>query len=148
MPERPLESLMPILYRPRVLEFRSKLRFAGCVFYGKNTAISVFPTQGDWHKMAVLYLTNEAAQAGEDIEHLAGVTQSSKESDDYGVTVTKELIEKGWGTLAASPLSYDGLDEQDRSTLKRLAAEHTGGMGMLKSFAQPSASSKPRWGQP
>ena len=132
------------LVSSRVLEFRSKLGFAGGAFYGRHTAISVFPTQGDCYKMAVFYLANQAEEVAEDIERLAEVAESSTKSNDYGVTVIRELMEKGWGALAVSPGSYDGLDEHERSTIQRLVANHVVIANLAKSVFQQSAGSKPR----
>ena len=110
----------------QVLTFRSKLRFAGGVSYGKATSVTVFPGQGDLHMMGVLYLTSESDLAREDIERLADVARASEKSDDYGVTMTEELMTNGWGSLAASPESFHGLNDQDRRTIQRLIAEHSG----------------------
>ena len=110
----------------QVLTFRSKLRFAGGVSYGKATSVTVFPSQGDLHMMGVLYLTSESDLAREDIERLADVARASEKSDDYGVTMTEELMTNGWGSLAASPESFHGLNDQDRRTIQRLIAEHSG----------------------
>ena len=132
------------LVSSRVLEFRSKLGFAGGAFYGRHTAISVFPTQGDCNKMAVFYLANQAEEVAEDIERLTEVAESSTKSDDYSVTVIRELMEKGWGALAVSPASYDGLDEHERSTIQRLVANHSVIANLVRSVFQQSAGSKPR----
>ena len=109
----------------RVLSFRSKLRLAGGLSYGKATAASVFPIQGDRHKMAVLYLTSESSQARDDIERLEEFACASEKSDSYGVTVTKELMTGGWGSIAVSPRSYEELNDQDRTTIRYLVADHS-----------------------
>ena len=127
-------TFYPTLVSARVLQFRSKLRLAGGVSYGKATAVTVFPTQGDWHKMSVLYLTSESDQAEEDIERLAEVARTSEQSDNYGVTVTDELMTNGWGTLAVSPASYEGLNNQDRKTMRNHVANHSRPAELAKSF--------------
>lgn len=108
----------------QVLNFRSKLRIAGGMFYGNATGVTVFPVQGHLHKMALLYLTSESGPAGQDVERIAAVARVSEVSDDYGVKVTDELFTNGWGSLAVSPGSYKALNEQDRLTMQRLVAEH------------------------
>ena len=115
----------PDLISARVLRFRSKLRLAGGVSYGKATVVTVFPTQGDWHKMGVLYLTSDSDLVGEDLERLAGVARASEQSDNYSVTVIDELMTNEWGTLAVSPASYEGLNDQDCSTIQSLVARHS-----------------------
>lgn len=131
------------LVSAQVFRFRSKLRFAGCVFYGKHTAATVFPTQGDWHKMGLLYLTSDSDLVGEDLERLAGVARASEGSDNHGVTVTNELMTNGWGTLAVSPESYEGLNDGDRFTIQNLVAKHSGDMELVKSVIRQSYASKP-----
>ena len=110
----------PDVVSAKVFTFRSKLRLAGGLSYGKATAVTVFPTQGDTHKMGVLYLTSQSDLVGEDIERLAGVARASEESENYGVTVTDDLLRNGWGVIAASPGSYEALDERDRRTIQSL----------------------------
>ncbi len=125
----------------KVLKFRSKLRLSGGVSYGKATGVTLFPLQGDWHKMAVLYLTSESDAAREDIERLAGVARASEESDNYGVAVTNELMTKEWGVLAMSPKSYEGLNDQDQFTIQSLVASHSRDVVPVRSTYRPS----PRW---
>ena len=101
----------------------------------------VFPTKDDWHKLGILYLKSESDQVGEDIERLATVARASDVSDDYGVTVIQELVTNGLGTLAASPISYDGLSEQDRLTILGLIVARTVGVDLVNSIAQQSSRS-------
>ena len=129
----------------QVLTFRSKLRLAGGVSYGKGTGVTVFPGQGDWHKMGVLYLTSESDLAGQDIECLAGVARASEESDNYGVTMINELMMNGWGTVAVSPESYEALNDQDHFTIQSLVARHSRNMELTKSIdRQPSRGKRRR----
>ena len=109
----------------QVLNFRSKLRLAGGVSYGKATGVTVFPVQGDLHKMAVLHLTSKSGPAGQDMESLAAVARTSEECENYGVTVTIDLMTNGWGSLAVSPGSYEALNEPDRFAIQSLVARHT-----------------------
>ena len=106
----------------RVLDFRSKLRLAGGVFYDRYVLAIVFPTESDWHKMALVYLTSEADLAEKEIERLARVAGVSESRDNYGVIVTRELMTNGWSVLAASERSYNELSNKDRSTINGLVA--------------------------
>ena len=133
----------PNIVSAQVLEFRSKLKLAGCVSY-KATAVTVFPAQGDCHKMGVLYLTSESDLAGEALERLAEVARVSEESDNYGVTVTRELMKNGSGALAVSPKSYEGLDYRDRSTIRNLVKEHTLDDELIKSIDRQSSGFRRR----
>ena len=134
----------PDLVSAQVLRFRSELRLAGCVFYGKYLAVSVLPAQDDWHKLGILYLTSESKLAREDIRHLEEVARASEESDNYGVVVTNELMTNGWGTLAVSPASYEGLNDQDRYTIQSLIAKHTRDTEPLKSIIQGTLDGRRR----
>ena len=128
----------------QVLTFRSKLRLAGGVSYGKATGVTVFPVQGDLHKMGVLYLTSESDPAEDDLERLTEVARGSEESANYGVTVTTELMTNGWGVLAVSPKSYEGLNDGDRSTIQCLVAKHSRVSELVKITYGKSSRSKSR----
>ena len=134
----------PDLISAQVLGFRSKLRLAGCVYYGKYVAASVLPAGDDWHKLGILYLTSESDLAKEDIRRLEGITKASEESDDFGVTVTDQLMTTGWGTLAVSPVSYEGLDDGDRLTIQNLVARHSRDREPLRSIIQRTLDGKRR----
>ena len=136
-------TLDPNIVSAQVLEFRSKLRLAGCVSY-KATAVTMFAAQGDCHKMGVLYLTRDSHLAEEALKRLAGVARASEESDNYGVTVTAELMKNGSGAFAVSPKSYEGLDDRDRSTIQNLVKEHTLDEELIKSIVRQSSGSRRR----
>ena len=122
----------------QVLNFRSTLRLAGGVSYGKATSVTVFPVQGDLHKLAVLYLTSNSGPARQDVERLAAVARASEENDNYGVTVTNALMMDGWGSLAVSPRSYEALNERDRFAIQSLVAKQVQDSELVKSFFRRS----------
>ena len=109
----------------RVLTFRSKLRLAGGVFYGGATSVYALPVQEDLHRMVIHYLTNQSDRAQRHVERLEEVARASEEGSDYGVTVTNELMTRGWGSLAVAPQSYEELNEQDRTTIRGLVQRHS-----------------------
>ena len=117
----------------KVLKFRSKLRFAGGVSYGKATGVIVFPGKGDRHRMGVLYFTGDSHLAEGDIERLENVAGDSREPDNYGVTVLHELMTSGWGSLALSPGTYKGLNNEERSTIRGLVARHSNAVELVRS---------------
>ncbi len=94
--------------------------------------------------MGILYLRSESSLAGEDIERLAEVARGSKECDNYGVTVTNELMTNGWGTLAVSPKSYEGLNDEGRITIQSLIAEQARDVELVKFIDRQSSRSKRR----
>ena len=138
------QTFDPDLVSAEVLGFRSKLRIAGCVYYGKHVAVTVFPTQGDWHKMGGLYFTSECGPASEELGRLAEVARASKESDDYGIVVTNEVMTNGWGLLAVSQKSYERLDDQDRETVNGLVAKHARDMQLVQSIVGQTRARKRR----
>ena len=120
------------LVSAKALDFRSKLRLAGGVFYGSHVFVTVFPTESDRHKMALVYLTSEADLAEKEIGSLAHPSRVSQARDNYGVFVARALMTNGWGDLAASERSYNELGNKERSTINGLVARH----------AQPGPSSR------
>ena len=136
----------PSLVTVRVFEFRSKLRIAGCVFYGGHLATIVLPTDGDKYKMAALYFAGEESEAKEEIGRLEQVTNDSLQSPDYGVAVTQELITKGYGVLAASPESFATMTDQERQTIGTLIAEQSREFELARDLTQQAdARKKRRW---
>ena len=139
------QTFDPGLVSADVLGFRSQLRIAGCVSYDKHVAVTVFPTQGDWHKMAGLYLTSESGPASAELGRLAEVARTSRQSENYGVTVANELMTHGLGLLAVSPKSYEGLDDQDRDNVRGLVAKHARDPRLVKSiYRQPRVRKRRR----
>lgn len=110
----------------RILTFKSKLRLAGGVFYGGGTSVYALPVQEDLHRMVIHFLASRSAQTKKHVDCLEELTRASEQEDDYGVTVIKELMTRGWGSLAVAPQSYEELDEQDRATVRGLVERHSG----------------------
>ena len=134
----------PSLVSAEVFSFRSKLHLAGGVFYGKASAVTVFPFQDDWHKMGLVYLTSEAGLAGEDLERLEEVSRVSLESGDCGVMVTEELMANGWGAVAVAPMSFERLNTREASTIRSLLVR-TQEARLLKAIERHPYSGKRRW---
>ena len=76
---------------------------------------------------------------------LSEVAKASGESNDYGLTVTNDLMTHGWGLLAVSPKSYEGLDDQHRDTMNGLVAELARDMRMVQSLLGQPRARKRRW---
>ena len=64
------------------------------------------------------------------------MARASEESDTYGVMVTNELMKKGGGALAMSPMSFEGLHPDDRATIQTRLAEQLQETELLKPFGQ------------
>ena len=119
----------------RVLNFRSSLKFAACVFsYGKYVIVTVSPLGGDWHKMGVLQLPDDTDAVTEATERLSRLACDSENSANYGVDVLKDLMTYGAGSVAASPESYHGLPVEERRTIDQIVADASGAGIIAHSF--------------
>ena len=128
-----------------MLTFRSKLKLAGGVSIGNHAAVTVFPSLGHSHKMAVFNLKNESSSVGRDIEWLAEVARATEESDNYGVSVIQELMTNGWGSLALSPGSYRSLNDEERCIIQNLVARHSRNEEFMRTASAKPSMRKPRW---
>ena len=116
----------------RELNFRSSLMFAACVFsYEKYISVTVSPLGGDWHKMGVLHVSDDAEAATEAIERLSRLAYESENSINYGVNVLRDLMTYGAGSVAASPESYHRLPVEEQRTINEIVADASGA-GILK----------------
>ncbi len=119
----------------RVLNFRSSLKFAACVFnYEKYVTVTVSPLGGDRHKMAVLHLSDDTDAVTEATERLSRLAIDSENSTNYGVEVLKDLMTYGAGSVAASPESYHGLPDEERRTINKIVADASGAGILAYSF--------------
>ena len=119
----------------RVLNFRSSLKFAACVFsYGKYIIVTVSPLGGDRHKMGVLHLSDDTDAVTEATERLSRLACDSENSTNYGVDVLKDLMTYGAGSVAASPESYHGLPVEERRTINQIVADASGAGIIAHSF--------------
>ena len=111
----------------RVLDFRSSLKFAACVFnYRKYVVVTVSPVGGDRHKMGVLHLSDDTEAAIEATDRLSRLACDSENSTNYGIDVLKDLMTYGAGCVAASPESYHGLPDEERRTINKIVADASG----------------------
>ena len=111
----------------QVLDFRSSLKFAACVFnYEKYIIVTVSPLGGDRHRMGVLHLSDDTNAVAEAIGRLSRLASASQSSANYGVDVLKDLMTYGTGSVAASPESYRGLAVEDKRTINQIVADASG----------------------
>ncbi len=111
----------PNLVFEEVVTFRSKVHLAGCVILSRASGICVFPIENDVHEMAILCWTG--GSGGAQVEGIVKAAKASEESGDYGIDVVKELMKDTWFTLAASPMTFDELSDEDRTTIVELVAK-------------------------
>ena len=119
----------------RVLNFRSSLKFAACVFsYGKRAIVTVSPLGGDRHRMGVLHLSDDTKAVTEATERLSRLARDSENSANYGVDVLNDLMTYGAGSVAASPESYHGLPVEERRIVNQIVADDSGAGMVAHSF--------------
>ena len=116
----------PDIVSGHLLSFRSRLKFAACVFSGKGIVVIVFPVGEDLHKMGVLHLAEDSDSVNDDKERLIQMSNGSLERCNYGVDVVQGLMANGSGVVAASPESYRRLPDGQRLTIQRLVANSSG----------------------
>ena len=124
----------------RVLDFRSSLKFAACVFnYGGYVIVTVSPLGGDRHKMAVLHLSDDTQAVTEATDRLSRLACDSESSANCGVDVLEDLMTYGAGSVAASPESYHELPVEEQRKVNQIVADASGA-GIL---AYSSGSQRP-----
>ena len=109
-----------------LLRFRSKLRFAASVMMGTTSPyVTVWPEEGDAHSMIIAYHRSDRSSARRHVKYLKELADTSKKEDGYGVEVIGELLAHGFGSIVASPSSYQSLalEKQDimRSRIHKLS---------------------------
>ena len=115
-----LDDLPDDLVDWSVLTFRSRLRMAACIYYGEATAVVVLPRDGDEHMMALLHWSDQKSKVIVDEERLRGKARETETGDEYGVDIVSELMSRGSGTVAASPVSYRELAKDQRIEVQKI----------------------------
>ncbi len=118
----------------QTLFFRSRLKFAACVSYGKGLLVVVYPGEEDQHMMGLLNLAEDSVSAEEDKQRLAQMANDSQRSDNCGVVVLQETMANVFGNVAASPDSYDGLSEEEKQAILEVVRRYSSVDQMVKAF--------------
>ena len=130
-----------------VLNFRSRLRVAACLYYGQATRVVVLPGGGDEHKVALLHWTEEACTVVEDEERLTNKARETEVGDDYGISMLNELLSWGSGAVAASPVSYRGLADDQRTEVQKILMRGFEAAGIAQALREsPQAKERPAAG--
>ncbi len=115
-------TIAPQVVSGELLYFRSSLKFAACMFYGRSSAITVFSTEDDWHGMGVTHLIeDEAADDGSTVK-LIEAAKVSRLGDGYSIGVLTALLDVAGGVVAMSPDSYDMLSEEEQLSIGEMIA--------------------------
>ena len=119
-----------------VLNFRSKLRVATCIYYGQATRVVVLPGGGDEHKMALLHWTKETSTVVEDEERLTSKARETEAGDEYGVSMLNELMSRGSGAVAASQGSYRELADDQRLEVQKILMRGVEAAGIAQALSE------------
>ena len=135
-----------------VLSFRSKLRMAACIYYGQATTVVVLPGNGDDHRMALLYWSEENSRVAVDEEQLANRARESEVGDDYGVDMLNELMSRGSGAVAASPESYRELPGDQKTEVQKILMRGLEATGIAQALREDhpdrgASGNRPRRGR-
>ncbi len=112
----------PQVVTGRLLYFRSSLKFAACMFYGRSSAITVFPTGGDWYGLGMTRLAGDEGSDDEVAAKLIETVHASINQDSYSINVLAALHDVTAGVVAMSPDSYDLLSEQEKLRIGEIIA--------------------------
>ena len=115
-------NIEPHVVSGQVSYFRSKLKFAACLFYGKSSAITVFPTTGDLHRMGITHLKEDKASDDAPTVRLVEAAEASRNKEGYSINVLTELLDVAAGVLAMSPNSYCLLSEEEQLRIGEIVA--------------------------
>lgn len=104
------------------------------MFYGKSSAITVFPTEGDWHGMGITHLIGDESHDYELILRLLEVAEASRNEEGYSINVLTVLHDVAAGVLAMSPDSYNLLSEEEKLRIGEIVAAMANADSMLETL--------------
>lgn len=115
-------NVAPQVVSGQLFRFRSSLKFAACMFYGRSSAVAVFPTGGDWHSMGITRLIKDDAADDADTTKLVEAAEASTIQEEYSISVLTALHDVAGGVTAMSPDSYKLLTEKEQLSIGRIVA--------------------------
>ena len=115
-------NVSPQIVSGDLFYFRSSLKFAACMFYGRSSAITVFPTEGDWHGMGITHLIEDEYHDNELILRFVEIAEASRNEEGYSISVLTALHDVAAGVVAMSPDSYDLLSEEEQFGIGEIVA--------------------------
>lgn len=115
-------NVAPQVVSGKLLYFRSSLKFAACMFYGRSSAITVFPTEDDWHGMGITHLIEDEATDDRFTVKLVEAARVSRNEDGYSIGVLTALHDVAAGVVAMSSDSYDLLSEEEKLRIGEIVA--------------------------
>ena len=118
-------NVAPQVVSGQLFRFRSSLKFAACMFYGRSSAVAVFPTGGDWHGMGIARLIKDEEADDAYTAKLVEAAEASITEEDYSISVLTALNDAAGGVTAMSPGSYKLLTEKEQLSIGGIVAANS-----------------------
>ena len=115
-------NVAPQTVSGKLFYFRSSLKFAACMFYGRSSAISVFPIGEEWHGIGITRLVGDEADDDRLAVKLVEAANASKDEESYSIKVLAALHDVAAGVVAMSPDSYELLSEEEQLSIGEIIA--------------------------
>ena len=115
--------------------FRSRLRFAASMIFSEGCFVTVCPSSNDSHTMSISYLAEDESSLREDLERLTRIADATQVCGDYGVEVVNTLLSNGFGSMAASPHSYEELADEERETVQGTIRDSSQSQSLARIFS-------------
>ena len=116
--------------------FRSDLRMAACVYYGKATTVVILPEGGQDHKMVLLHWKGDAGGVEDDEERLTNKAMETVIDNNYGVGMLTELMSRGSGAVAASPDSYRQMADDQKTEVQKILMQSFEATGIAQALRE------------
>ncbi len=121
------------------LSFRSRLRFAASVMVDARAFATACPGKGDLHTLIVLWLAEDELTVRRDIDRLTSLVDAPHGEGAYGVRIACELLSNWFGSMAASPDTYDGLTDSERLAIQETIRDSNQAQNLAEIFADGGA---------
>ena len=130
----------------RRFSFRSRLRIAASVMFDTSAFVTVCPIGEDVHTMIVLWLAEDELPVRKAVECLTALADTTRVQDGYGVRIACELLSNWFGSMAASPDSYDSLTDTERQAIQETIRDSNQAQNLSEIFTDGAAgeSARPR----
>ena len=116
--------------------FRSKLRFAASIMSEVNGCFFiVVPGSDDSHTLHVTYFLEDADSLAVDIEVISKLTRDTLDQYRSGIEVFQFLYSRSFGSIVASRLSYNNLNNIERHIIRGLIRDGSGVEALSRIFS-------------
>ncbi len=101
------------------LPFKSNLKFAAALMIDSGTSyITISPRGNTTHVATIVYRRKDKRHVADYVKQLKTLSGLSRMTADSGVGFVTKLISDGFGSMVASPYSYESLTNEERDAIK------------------------------